>query len=185
MEKSSGTRKLINLPLSTQNEIIDFILHQYENDLGSGFEMYRNHVYRVFNLTLPFVSSNTDIQTLSIACAFHDLGIWTHKTFDYLQPSINLALEYSHNSHNSMEIETIINFHHKITSIKTSPLAELFRQSDLIDLTLGLFRFGRKGELIRQVRKTFPNKGFHVFLLKIFLKNLFINPLKPLPMYKW
>lgn len=164
---------------------MDSILHQFEKDMGNGFEMYHNHVYRIFNLTLPFVTTDEEIQSLSIACAFHDLGIWTHQTFDYLQPSINLALEYSQNSRISEEIETIINFHHKIFKIKTSPIAELFRQSDLIDLTLGLFRFGRKGELIRQVRKTFPNRGFHVFLGKMFLKNLLINPLKPLPMYKW
>lgn len=168
-----------------QDKTIDEILDLHRLSLGKGLEMYKNHVYRVFNLTLPVLKDKTEVQKLAVACAFHDLGIWTHNTFDYLQPSVGLANDYLQNSTDTGEMETIILFHHKITRIKTLPLAELLRQSDLIDLTFGLFTFGRNRRLIRAVRKTFPNSGFHVFLLKMFCKNLFKNPLKPLPMYKW
>jgi hypothetical protein len=127
--------------------------------------------------------------TLCIASAFHDLGIWTNHTFDYLKPSIALAKKYCRaNAIDNIiiaEIETIIGEHHKLTSIKTSKLAEVFRMADLTDLTLGLICNGIDKRSIKMIKETFPNKGFHLNLGKFFLKNLFVNPLKPLPMYKW
>ena len=171
-----------------QNEIIDLILNSHKNDLNIYFEQYRNHVYRVYNFAFPHVTSQNDINALSIASAFHDLGIWTNDTFDYLKPSIALAKKYAEENNLDIEkideIETIIAEHHKLTGVKTLKLAETFRQADLVDLTLGLIRHGMKREEIKMIRKTFPNKGFHLFLLKLFLKNLITNPLNPLPMYK-
>ena len=173
----------------SQNSIIDNILNTCKHDLGNDYDQYRNHVYRVYNFAVPYVTLSSDIETLSIAAAFHDLGIWTNKTFDYLQPSIDLAKQYSAANHLSpetiSEIETIINQHHKLTRIKSSALAEIFRQADLVDLSLGLFGCGRKGNYIRMIRKAFPNKGFHINLLRLFIKNLLKNPLKPLPMFKF
>lgn len=173
----------------TQNEIIDSILISYKEDLGRYFEQYRNHVFRVYNLAIPFMSDNKDIEIISIASAFHDLGIWTNNTFDYIKPSIDLAKQFciSNNFDASeiIEIETIIENHHKLSKVKTSKLAEILRQADLIDLTLGLIRKGRESKYIRVLKKTFPNKGFHLFLSWIFLKNLLKNPFKPLPMYKF
>ena len=72
----------------TQNEIIDLILDSHKDDLGDYFESYRNHVYRVYNLAITNVTSDRDSKIVSIATAFHDLGIWTNNTFDYLKPSI-------------------------------------------------------------------------------------------------
>ena len=172
----------------TNNVIIDRILSTYKSDLGKDFEQYRNHVYRVYNFALPFVTSVRDIETLSIAAAFHDLGIWTNKTFDYLKPSIDLVKAYS-STHDLEpetlnELETIINDHHKLTKIKSLELAENFRQADLVDLSLGLIRCGRKRKHIRMVKKNFPNKGFHCNLFRLFVVNLLNHPLKPLPMYK-
>ena len=34
------------------------------------------------------------IEKIAVATAFHDLGIWTDGTFDYLQPSVRLASAY-------------------------------------------------------------------------------------------
>jgi hypothetical protein len=170
------------------NTIIDQILSAYKTELAKHFEKYKNHVYRVYNLTIPYLSDEEDKKIMSIAAAFHDLGIWTNKTFNYLIPSVELARRYSEikglNQEKILEIGFIINEHHKLTGIKTSQLAEIFRQADLIDLTLGAFRKGRGRRHIKCVRKAFPNKGFHWYLLKIFLVNLVQHPLKPLPMYK-
>ena len=172
----------------TKNDVIDNILETYRQDLGNDFAQYRNHVYRVYNFAVPFVSSDKDVKTLSIAAAFHDLGIWTNNTFDYLEPSVQLAKRFCKannlDASTIFEIETIINYHHKITRIKTSALAEIFRQADLVDLSLGFFRFGRKREDIRVIKKAFPNKGFHLNLTRLFFKNIVKNPLSPLPMYK-
>jgi len=171
-----------------QNEIIDLILESYKKELGRNFELYKNHVYRVYNLAIPSIITEIEIDIISIASAFHDIGIWTNNTFDYLKPSIALAVKYSEsinfNNETIIEIVTIINLHHKLTKIKTSKLAETFRQADLIDLTLGLVRKGRDRKYIRTIKQTFPNKGFHLYLLKLFFNNLLKNPLKPLPMYK-
>ncbi len=177
------------MDLISQNNIIDRILNSYKHELGNDFEQYRNHVYRVYNFAVPYVTSTPDIETLSVAAAFHDLGIWTNRTFDYLQPSVDLAKKYAAGNQVNAgalgEIATIIYEHHKLTRTKTSELAEIFRQSDLVDLSLGLIHFGRKKKDIRMLRKTFPNKGFHVNLLRLFMVNLYKHPLKPLPMYKF
>ncbi len=171
-----------------QNRIIDSILASHEKALGEYFEQYRNHVYRVYNFAIPCVTLARDIEVLSIASAFHDLGIWTNETFDYLKSSIALARKYSLDNgldpETTMEIETIIDQHHKLTRIKNSTIAEIFRQADLADLTLGLVRNGRDRRYVKMIRSTFPNRGFHLYLLKIFLRNLLKNPFRPLPMYK-
>jgi hypothetical protein len=171
-----------------QNEIIDSILYSYKNDLGKYFEQYRNHVYRVYNFAVPYAILEREIKILSIAAAFHDLGIWTHSTFDYLQPSIALVKKYSEANNldpeTIREIETIINNHHKLTRVEISKLAEIFRQADMVDLTWGLIRNRRKISDIKMMKNVFPNKGFHVTLTKLFFNNLLKHPLKPLPMFK-
>jgi hypothetical protein len=44
------------------------------------------------DFTIDKQTENTD--KYAIAAAFHDLGIWTHQTFKYLERSINQAREY-------------------------------------------------------------------------------------------
>lgn len=175
--------------LICHNEIADRILDAHRSALGSGYEQYRNHIYRVLNFALPLVVEQQEKETLTIAAAFHDLGIWTHRTFDYLEPSVNLVKQYSAEYHLSREentaIESIIRNHHKITRFRGLALTEIFRQADLVDLSLGVIRCGRSRESIRHVRKAFPNKGFHLNLTKLFLKNLVRKPWKPLPMYRF
>jgi len=186
--KKSDNLIHIKMNCIVQNEIIDLILNSFKDDLADSFDQYRNHVYRVYNFAIQSITNQKDIKTLSIATAFHDLGIWTNKTFDYIKPSIDLAKQYclinSIDTETIVEIELIIENHHKLTRIKKNELAEIFRQADLIDLTLGLIRkqIGKKN--IRNIKNTFPNKGFHLNLCRLFIRNLFLNPLRPLPMYK-
>jgi len=171
-----------------KNIIIDQILDSYKQELGKNYESYRNHVYRVYNFALPYIQSENDIKILSIAVAFHDLGIWTSNTFDYIKPSIDLAKQYSIdtnlNSITTIEIENIISEHHKLSQVKTSKLAEIFRRADIVDLTLGIICKGHNADDIRMVKKVFPNKRFHFNLFKLFFRNLIKHPLHPLPMYK-
>ena len=172
----------------TQNEIIDSILDSYKDDLGVYFEQYRNHVYRVYNFAMTNVVLDRDIKIVSIVVAHHDLGIWTNNTFDYLKPSIALAKKYceinSIDKDAVSEIEAIIDDHHKLSKIQKSKLAEIFRQADLTDLTFGVMGNLIDRKEIRVARETFPNKGFHINLYRLFVKNLFKNPLRPLPMYR-
>ena|ERR1035437_8194179 len=171
-----------------QNEIIDFILHSYKEDLGIDFELYHNHVYRVFNYAIANITSDLDHRKIAIAVAFHDLGIWTNNTFDYINPSKALAKKYcvihSIDDASIVDIERMIDDHHKLTKITDNELSEVFRQADLTDLSWGLIHRSMKQTDIRKIKQLFPNKGFHRNLCGLFFKNLFINPLRPLPMFK-
>ena len=71
---------------------LDAVLGAHAAALGRDFDGYRNHAYRVANLCLAqSPPSALDVEKIAIAAAFHDLGIWTDRTFDYLEPSVRLA----------------------------------------------------------------------------------------------
>ena len=125
-----------------------------------------------------------------ISACFHDLGIWSNDTLDYLPPSISLADSYLKSIQKeewSEEINLMIDMHHKLTEFKSEKylLVEIFRKSDTIDFSLGLFTFSVPIEIIHQLKNQFPNSGFHSFLI-LFGFNWFMkHPLNPLPIYKW
>jgi len=173
--------------LITQNDIIDSVLVSHKDSLGKFFDQYRNHVYRVYNFAMAYVTTDRDRKIISIAAAYHDLGIWTYDTFDYIIPSVELAKKYctantiDHDA--AAEIETIIKDHHQLTK-NNSKLADLFRLADLTDLTFGLMGMQMDRRSIRNVREAFPDKGFYITICRLFAKNLIKNPLRPLPMYK-
>ena len=81
--------------MQTKNFFIEDILSNYKTELGEHFQKYRNHVYRVYNYA-AILSRCDDEQKikLAISAAFHDIGLWTDNTLDYLSPSIILALGY-------------------------------------------------------------------------------------------
>lgn len=172
----------------TQNIHINSILSAHLVMMGPDMERYRNHVYRVYNFALYF-NKGEEAELLAVAAAFHDIGIWTDKTFDYLEPSIKLAVEYA-GAHPELylspeKLTQVIEFHHKITSVKLNTTAEHFRRADIADLTFGLIRCGMHKQVYKDAVKKFPIKGFHWKLVKLTLKQLTVNPLKPLPMFKW
>jgi hypothetical protein len=176
------------MKIISKNTTIDKILDSYQKELGTYFDTYRNHVYRVFNFASSYLTSDQEFEIVAIAAAFHDLGIWTNRTFDYLEPSKVLAQNYCKENKISnekfLEIEKIIDFHHKMTRIKELKLAEIFRQADLVDLSLGMISMGRDKDHIKSLKKEFPNCGFHLYLVKLFFINIIKHPLKPLPMFK-
>lgn len=68
--------------LLTRLEPLDELLQHYRQELGKDFADYRNHVDRVVNCCNLFISADAQqLQKLAIAGAFHDLGIWTARTF--------------------------------------------------------------------------------------------------------
>ena len=76
----------------TTIDTLDRVLHAHRAALGGDFTAYRNHTYRVVNLcAAQFQKSSEQLEKVATAAAFHDLGIWTEGTFDYLQPSVRLA----------------------------------------------------------------------------------------------
>ena len=111
-------------------------------------------MYRVVNLCVAVTSGNRDnLDKIAVAAAFHDLGIWTDHTFDYIAPSVSLAHEHLavHARADWIpEIEAMIANHHKITRARSHPdwLVEAFRQADWIDVSpQTLASFGTRLEL--------------------------------------
>lgn len=98
---------------------LDTILQGHATALGRDFTAYRNHAYRVANFCLALAPDRAmRVDMVAIAAAFHDLGIWTAGTFDYLRPSVNLAKSYVHHAGRSdwaEELEAMIVEHHKLT----------------------------------------------------------------------
>jgi hypothetical protein len=175
---------------------VDEILASHQNDVGDLFPAYRNHVCRVLNYCFALRElsadpcSDEERQKLIIAGCFHDLGIWPEGTLAYLEPSIALANEYlaeNGKTEWSNEIGRIIDQHHKIRAVRgdASPLVELFRRADLIDVSLGLQRFGLPRSFVKQVTSEFPNLGFHKALARLGVKQLIRSPWNPMPMIKW
>lgn len=152
------------------------------------FVCYRNHVYRVYYLCLHFAEGEAN-PSVAVAAAFHDLGIWTDHTWDYLPPSIRAAnswLQAEQSAFQSEMVQQIIDFHH-LRGRYTGPHAawvEPFRKADWLDLSLGL-RYGKGVRTVyRELKKEFPFKRFHGRLVLFFFRNLVRHPLKPFPMFK-
>ena len=173
-----------NIPL------LEEILGEYRPIIGKVYDGYKNHVYRMIHFCLALGAREEDLDKLAIAGAFHDLGLFTENTVDYLPPSIELARDYLRKSGReawTTEVELMIDMHHKLTAYKDPdyPLVEIFRRGDLVDFSLGLVKKGVPAQVVRDVRAAFPNAGFHTYLLRIGTIWSFKHPLNPAPIYKW
>jgi HD domain len=177
--------------LLTDLPMVEEVLRNHTPVLGHDRIGYRNHVYRVVNLCLALMGERpVELEKLAIAAVFHDLGIWTNHTFDYIAPSVTLARE--HLAAGGMadwtpEIEAMIVDHHKVTSSRPNPqsLVEAFRRADWIDVTFGLRRFGLPRPFVAAVGAAWPDAGFHRRLVQLTLDRFWKHPLSPLPMVKW
>lgn len=171
--------------------LLDSILDKWQQIIGSEFVAYKNHCQRMINFCfILHQCSEEDKKKIIIASAFHDIGIWTNNTVDYIPPSIPPAIEYLNKNGLeswSEEISLMISEHHKLRlyNDKPFPLVEVFRKGDLVDFSLGMVSFGIDKNVIKQVKNQFPNSGFHKFLLKIASKWFLRHPLNPAPMMKW
>ena len=177
--------------LLTNFPIVDEVLDIHASELGPDRTAYRNHVYRVANLSVAIAGDAVfDPKKIAIAAVFHDLGIWTNKTVDYIAPSVALARKYLATRGMAdwiPEIEAMIADHHKVTSSRTNShsLVEAFRRADWIDVTFGLRRFGLPRPFIAAVSAAWPDAGFHRRLAELTIDRWRKHPLSPLPMVKW
>jgi hypothetical protein len=176
--------------LLTAIATLDELLEAHSPEIGRDFTGYRNHTYRVVNLCVAQTSSDpVQLEKMAIAAAFHDLGIWTDNTFDYLPPSVRLATEYlslSGQGDWTAEITEMILEHHKITPYRGDPqwLVEPFRRADCVDVSRGLIPCGLSRKLLGQLYSTWPSAGFHKRLMQLSLKRLLTHPWNPLPMMR-
>ena len=177
--------------LVTSLPAVDQVLDHHVLELGDDFIAYRNHVYRIVNLCLAIMGdSRVELDKIAVAAVFHDLGIWTNHTFDYIAPSVARAREYLAARGLAgwiPEIEAMIVDHHKVTASRASPqpLVESFRRADWVDVSRGLRTFGLPRTFIAAVDATWPSARFHRRLVELALHGFLEHPLKPLPMVKW
>jgi hypothetical protein len=168
--------------------VLDGLLEAHTAELGGDFTAYRNHAYRIVNLCLAFSPDGVaQLDRIATAAAFHDMGIWTDHTFDYLQPSVRLAcahLARSGQEEWTVEITAMILEHHKISPYRENGLVERFRRADWVDVSMGLFTFGLPREFVNEVRSTWPGAGFHKRLAQLEFQHLKTHPWNPLPMMR-
>ncbi|HEY0915356.1 MAG TPA: hypothetical protein VGE22_10830, partial [Solimonas sp.] len=71
-----------------QHNLLDSLLHEHAAVLGPDMTAYRNHCLRVFNYYCwQRTPDEQEQRHAAVALAFHDIGIWTDGTWDYLDPS--------------------------------------------------------------------------------------------------
>jgi hypothetical protein len=158
--------------------------------LGDDATRHRNHCYRAASLAAAQLPPDREmLERIAIAAAFHDLGIWTEHTFDYLEPSVSLARRYlAEHARLAWEAEVVsaIRQHHKLSACRGAdgPLAEAFRRADWIDVTRGLFRFSVPRAFLLLLYVRWPDAGFHRLLVRLELRHLRQHPLNPLPVFR-
>jgi hypothetical protein len=184
-------REISPMNIVLEFPVTDDILTSFALVIGSDLQGYRNHIYRVLNFYIAISGiAGLPSETVQIAAAFHDLGIWTDRTLDYLEPSVRLAEGYLADrqlSHLSNEVTALIQEHHKVRPYGAAHAlsVEPFRRADVIDVTLGSVTFGLPRDFIKTVKSTFPNHGFHRMLIRLTARQFLRSPLRPLPMFRW
>lgn len=170
--------------------ILDEVLATHAAALGDDFTGYRNHAHRVAHICARITSADaTQREKIGIAAAFHDLGIWTEGTFDYLPPSASAAKAHlaatGRDAWMSEIVETILQ-HHKLTPWRGDPawIVEPFRRADWIDVSRGLLTFGLPRDFLGALYAKWPGAGFHRCLARLELAHLRKDPLHPLPMFR-
>lgn len=177
--------------LITEQPDIERTMLLYQIPMGKDLQAYKNHVYRMYNYAAWYVDyDETELRKLAIAAAFHDIGIWTHGTFDYLGPSEQTAMQYLKRFELpdawNMEVALIIERHHQLLKYDGvfRKNVEAFRKADLADLSKGIARGKLPFAAIEQSVSAFPYLGFHVVLARFALRELLRNPFNPLPMLR-
>ncbi len=178
--------------LITEHPDIEQAMLLYQLPIDKDLQAYKNHVYRMFNYAAWYINYDEDeLRKLAIAAAFHDIGIWTHSTFDYLAPSEQTAMQYLQRfalpEAWSMEVGLMIERHHQVKQYNGlfRKNVEAFRKADLADLSKGLIRGKLPFAAVTQSVDVFPYLGFHGLLVGFAAKQFFAHPLNPFPMLRW
>ncbi len=176
---------------SLSSELLEELLPAYLQLLGADYDAYKNHCMRVFNFCRALVGNSLEVDDkIVVAAFFHEIGIWSDSTFDYIRPSQILARRYLEKSGRTVwidEIEAMIGEHHKLTRYRVNPswLVEAFRKAEWIDVSGGMLRFRLPDDFVTDVLEAFPNSGFHKKLVELTVGRLKTHPFSPLPMIKF
>ena len=170
--------------------VIAEILEARSALLGKARVPYEGHVFRVYNFCRALHGGGAAADdAIAVASAFHDLAVFPDGNLDYLAPSVAMMREWSAASGRSAltpEATLMIDMHHKLSRYtgEHQELVEPFRKADMVDVALGMIRFGLPKEFVRDVRARFPNVGFHGTLVSVIGRWIVSHPTNPLPVFK-
>ena len=177
-------------PVLERHPRVEEVLDAFAAELAGDRVAYRGHVYRVFHFcrALGGVGDGRD-DAIALAAAFHDLGIWSDRTVDYLPPSARrLRAHLAERGQSALadELARMVELHHKLTPCRGEGdvLVEAFRRSDLVDLSFGFLRFGMPADYVREIQAVFPNAGFQWRVVQVVGGWALRHPLRPLPMMR-
>lgn len=140
---------------------------KYKELIGSDYEGYKNHVYRVLSYSLYFLNNDdTYKDVIERALVYHDIGLWTDSVLDYLDPSFEVAkknLEHVYNEEQLQLVHDIIIYHHKITPFdgNLAIIVNAVRKADWIDASQGFVHQGMPKANIEKAYKELPAAGFY------------------------
>jgi hypothetical protein len=171
--------------------LIDEALDAWRDALGAARDPYRGHAYRVFNVARQVLGRTDEDDAIALSSVFHDIGIWTDRTFDYLPPSIARAEAYRSEFAPAIDGDVVaraIDHHHALRRYTRPPKAdvvEAFRRADLVDVSAGLVRAGVPRAMLVELRAHFPYAGFHGLIVREALFWFVRHPLRPFPVLRW
>ncbi len=168
---------------------VDEVLAPYRPSLRHDFQGYRNHVQRVLHHYVA-LSGGPPPRAVRLAAPFHDLGIWTAGSFDYIEPSVALAmrhLEALGRTDLAEEVALLIREHHGLRTYRgpCAETVETYRRADWVDVSLGWRAFALPRSHRRAVWRAYPDAGFHRRLAALTLRQALLTPWRPLPMVHW
>ncbi len=171
--------------------LLDSLLQEYAVSLGRDAVAYRNHCLRVFNYYCwQRTPDEQEQRHAAVALAFHDIGIWTDGTWDYLDPSAKRMRDWVAVRAPDLDVELVeamIQQHHKITpwrGAQAGPV-EALRRADWIDVLFSFVGYGVAADFRRAVKAALPDAGFHWRLVQLTARRLLTRPWSPMPMMRW
>ena len=173
-----------------RHSFVEEMAARWGDALGTAREAYPGHAYRVLNYARALIGTERHDDELALAAAYHDLGIWSDRTFDYLGPSQQRAEAFRREGAPTIDAELLallIYDHHLLRRPRTGiepALRDAFRRADLVDVSRGTLRAGLPAALVREVANRFPYQGFHAILLRTAVQWGLRHPLRPLPMVR-
>ena len=162
-----------DITIKTDRPLVEELFAPYRTTIGSDFDGYRNHVYRVITYAMHFLNSAPEYERLvETAFVYHDIGLWTDHKLAYLEPSEAAALQDNEKYGWGLAPDALrgaIHWHHKVFRYKGThqDVIEACRKADWIDASQGWVRKGMSRSAIAKVEATFSNCGFHKALMRL------------------
>lgn len=159
-----------DITIIPNSKFVEDHLTGYKELIGSDYDGYRGHIYRVLSYTMHFLKKNdTDakyLPAIAAALVYHDIALWTDATLSYIEPSCVQAKRHleGFDSVEQQLIQDIIYYHHKFTPFTAGPhanIVEAVRKADWIDASFGVLSKGIPRAHIRAVMNAIPEAGFH------------------------